>query len=653
MKNSKRGVATTTVLSALALTLAGLISFFSVNLSNLGSNWLAQVGILGTKTYYVDANLGSDSYSGLCQAVSNSCGPLKNIKTAVGLASSGDTVLVTPGNYTGLTTGNKITIAKSGSAGAPITIKAMGAGVLTNGFILNKVNYVIIDGFDISTPLNKTWDSESYGSGVYLSSSNYAEIKNNNIHDTVYPGVYLQGVSSNNKISSNTIIRAGKFAGIIIDTGGSANDLIENNDISNTIQHPYFGDVSVDGQDADGIKFEGSGHIIRGNYIHDLRAVGTGQVNPHTDVFQVWNNASNIIIEKNKVVIPNNDGVVQIAMIENDVSVSNIIFRNNAFSGAFRGVNIQDVSGKPIPGIYFYHNTFANITDYSIELHYISSVEVKNNLFYNVGKNVQCTPYLGLFDGTVGVVTANNLDYSPSGSITKTISNNYVCSTGTGDILNKNPLLADVLANNFYLSAGSPAINAGAIIVSVASDIEGTARPQDAGYDIGSYEFSSGVAIIPTPTPTPTPIPAPEIGGTGLWGYYYNDKFFSILKIKKLDPQISFNWGSYLPDPSLSSPALSIRWSGQTKINQAGTYTFYLKTEDAAKLWVDGNLLINRKVNASKTELSRSASLTVGPHEIKVEYSASYGPYGLVLSWKGPGFDKRVVESAVLYSTSL
>ena len=50
-------------------------------------------------------------------------------------------------------------------------------------------------------------------------------------------------------------------------------------------------------------------------------------------------------------------------------------------------------------------------------------------------------------------------------------------------------LFVDPTNGNYQLKSGSPAINAGASLTDVPTDILGVARPQGLGWDIGCYEF--------------------------------------------------------------------------------------------------------------------------------------------------------------------
>jgi hypothetical protein len=51
------------------------------------------------------------------------------------------------------------------------------------------------------------------------------------------------------------------------------------------------------------------------------------------------------------------------------------------------------------------------------------------------------------------------------------------------------PLFVNASVNDFHLQLGSPAVNAGTEL-GVDRDLDGTPRPQGAGYDIGAFEFA-------------------------------------------------------------------------------------------------------------------------------------------------------------------
>ncbi len=73
----------------------------------------------------------------------------------------------------------------------------------------------------------------------------------------------------------------------------------------------------------------------------------------------------------------------------------------------------------------------------------------------------------------------------------------------------------------------------------------------------------------------------------GLTAYYFeNIWFFYTPVLTVVDPQINHNWGNGLITPT-ASEYVSIRWKGRLKPQYSETFTFYVTSDDGAKLWVD------------------------------------------------------------------
>jgi hypothetical protein len=64
-------------------------------------------------------------------------------------------------------------------------------------------------------------------------------------------------------------------------------------------------------------------------------------------------------------------------------------------------------------------------------------------------------------------------------------------------------VFANPAADDYHLAPGSPAIDAAAATQAPATDLDGNPRPQGAGFDIGTYEFTAAI------------LPATEIGPAG------------------------------------------------------------------------------------------------------------------------------------------
>lgn len=420
-------------------------------------------------TYYVDGATGRNTNNGLSAGTA-----WRTIQKAATTVTSGSTVLVAPGQYP-----ERVTMSRSGAAGAPIVFQAMGPGTQCYGFTVEGsgiVRYVIVDGFEITMPRSSTWDVWGAGSGVALVHTQYCEVRNNWVHHTLREGVlvHTRGAadgynSSFNVVRGNRIEYAGTYAGITVN---GASQLIENNDISHTIQHPLYPTLSsAGGPDADGIKFSGRDHVFRGNRIHSLSANDPGNVDAHIDAFQTLGPAYNILIEANVIDLPPSDSHGQAAMISQMVQPTrDLTFRYNVIC-AYTGLNIWGIHDQtrevvPISGIRIFNNTFYGMQAYEIELHDCPSAVVKNNMMSATGR------YIWFNYPT---------DIGYNGVRRRSMAR-------PNDLVVTDARFVDASARNFRLLADSPLIDAG-VNVGLAEDFDGTPVPQGKGVDIGAFEF--------------------------------------------------------------------------------------------------------------------------------------------------------------------
>jgi len=225
-----------------------------------------------------------------------------------------------------------VSMTRSGTSGKPLTLAAdSGATVVTKGFQVY-ADYVAVVGFQITN----TATTEPTGHGVYLVGS-YNRIASNYIHDLYFEGIMVSGdgdpnsaATSYNNILSNTVVRAA-MAGIHIE--GRYNIAADNN-ISATRQYPTGG-PRRSGADADGMRFFGTGHILRANHIHDISYGTTENPDPHVDCFQTWGPATSITIERNLCVWASTSEATdnEVSSLESGDGVSSqITYRNNVFA---------------------------------------------------------------------------------------------------------------------------------------------------------------------------------------------------------------------------------------------------------------------------------------------------------------------------------
>jgi hypothetical protein len=142
-------------------------------------------------------------------------------------------------------------------------------------------------------------------------------------------------------------------------------------------------------------------------------------------------------------------------------------------------------------------------------------------------------------------------------------------------------------------------------------------------------------------------------GAIGLRGDYYSDMTLTNWVMSRVDPTIDFDWGTGSPDAILPSDGFSVRWTGQVVPTHSEMYTFYTRSDDGARLWVNGTLLVDHWVNQSPMEWSGSIALTAGtPASIVYEYFENGGGAVAQLSWSSPSQGKGIIGNASMMTTS-
>ena len=140
----------------------------------------------------------------------------------------------------------------------------------------------------------------------------------------------------------------------------------------------------------------------------------------------------------------------------------------------------------------------------------------------------------------------------------------------------------------------------------------------------------------------------------GLVGQYWSSAGgagnFTQRLLTRVDTVVDFNWGGGSPDPLIPDGEFSVRWTGTVTTTAAGgTYTFYTTTDDGARLWVDGQLLIDEWHDQSPTEHSGTISLAADTtYLIRMDYREDGGGAEAHLSWQPPGGVKEIIPTTAL-----
>ncbi|MGC9347687.1 MAG: PA14 domain-containing protein [Anaerolineae bacterium] len=116
--------------------------------------------------------------------------------------------------------------------------------------------------------------------------------------------------------------------------------------------------------------------------------------------------------------------------------------------------------------------------------------------------------------------------------------------------------------------------------------------------------------------------------------YYTNMSLSGTPAVTRNEAAIDFNWVTGSPDPAVvPADHFSARFT-RTMDFPADNYTFMLTTDDGARLWVNGHLLIDAWFEQAATLYTEDIYLSEGPVELMVEYYENTGFARLQLSWE-------------------
>lgn len=425
------------------LTLAAVIFFSSTKL------------VSAANSYYV-ATTGSDTAPGTLAA------PWKTIGKGITSMSAGDTLYVRGGTY------SSFTVARSGSAGSPLTISGYnnefpiisgGTGIKTS-----TSNHVVIRGFEVTSVA-------AGAAGAIIVGGSNTTIDGNKVHDNVGTptnGIVVNG--SNNKIINNDVWN-NNFAGIrLYGTGATGNEVAYNKAHHNTLS----------AGNSDGINCSGGGSQ---NNIHHNQIY-----NNTDDGIDVW-------------VCPNN-------------TISHNIAHHNGGTGDGNGLKLGGGGSEGGNNIVKNNISYSNLSDgftsnSSGGNMYYNNVAY-NNAVYGFSDGWRTTPpddqsklinNVGYGNGVADVSLAsgmtsashNNLWGSKlrwNGSIITTLSSFYAASGfdnpngGNLASLQVDPKFTNPATADFTLLSNSPLINKG--------DTSNPAQVAAVGVpDIGAFEYGS------------------------------------------------------------------------------------------------------------------------------------------------------------------
>ncbi len=185
------------------------------------------------------------------------------------------------------------------------------------------------------------------------------------------------------------------------------------------------------------------------------------------------------------------------------------------------------------------------------------------------------------------------------------------------------------------------AVNSTDLLITARGIVPQADVNRDGVTDANDIAAVAAVALRHDPAPTATPSAA----GPGWFGSYFaNTSFAGAPALIRQDANIDFTWTG-APDAAVPADYFSVRWT-QFMIVPAGSYTFTLTHDDGARLYIDGNLVMDEWFMQGPRTYAKQISLSAAPHQVTVDYFTTYGLAVAKLSVQADGSPQAAASSA-------
>ena len=122
--------------------------------------------------------------------------------------------------------------------------------------------------------------------------------------------------------------------------------------------------------------------------------------------------------------------------------------------------------------------------------------------------------------------------------------------------------------------------------------------------------------------------------GSARWKaeYYANVGLLGDPVLVRYEPEVDHDWGTGSPDPAVPNDYFSARYS-RSMFFVRGIYRFHVKSDDGVRLWINGELVIDKWSGQNWAEHMVEMPLETGLHFIRVEYYEEVGGARVKFWW--------------------
>jgi hypothetical protein len=141
------------------------------------------------------------------------------------------------------------------------------------------------------------------------------------------------------------------------------------------------------------------------------------------------------------------------------------------------------------------------------------------------------------------------------------------------------------------------------------------------------------------------------LAGSGLTAQYFHNSDFTGLAETRTEA-IAFHWGTGAPVSGVDGDSFSVRWTGQIEPEFSESYRFSLNGDFAARVWLDGQLILDGWNGNARGLQSAAIPLLVGQrYDIRVDYFEDVGNAFIGLGWSSASQPLVLIPVERLYES--
>ncbi len=130
---------------------------------------------------------------------------------------------------------------------------------------------------------------------------------------------------------------------------------------------------------------------------------------------------------------------------------------------------------------------------------------------------------------------------------------------------------------------------------------------------------------------------------------YYPGPFRAVNDFREAKASRQGTLPGFTLDPREDEKFFAFRFDGYLRVPADGIYTFYLRSNDGSRLFLDGRMLIDLDGLHPAWETHRSIALKAGFHAISASYFQEGGTFAFQVRWAGPGWEKQEIPAGNLF----